>query len=223
MSAGADVLVVMAKYPTPGAVKTRLAERVGAEAACALYGAFLGDISERVSAGPWSLCWAVTPPEADLAPFIGAGGRQLAQQGDDLGARMRACFVRLFGEGAGRVVMIGADAPHLVGGELQSAFAALDADDAVFVPTRDGGYCLVGMRAPYDVFSGVAMGTSAVFAATRARLDTLGLRWRALAQSFDVDELQDATELARLLAAGRVCLPRTAAVLRAWQSAGLLP
>ena len=222
MTGSADVLVVMAKYPAPGAVKTRLAERVGAGAACALYRAFLADIAGRHAHGPWSLVWAVTPANADLAPFVGAAGRQIAQEGGDLGERMRRCFERLLGEGVERVVMIGADAPHVADTVLHAAFAALGDDDAVFVPTRDGGYCLVGMRAPHDIFSGIPMGTSAVFEATCTRLETLGLRWRALETSFDIDELEDVAELARLIATGGVTLPHTSAVLRDCRAAGLL-
>src|SRR5690242_15459518 len=162
MAALADVLVVMAKYPAPGEVKTRLAERVGAAAACALYAAFLADIAARFAHAPQRLVWAVTPAGADLTPFIGAAHEQIAQQGDSLAERMRRCFVHLLDAGAQRVVMIGADAPHIADHTIDTAFSALDDHDAVFVPTRDGGYCLVGLRAAHDIFSGVAMGTDAV-------------------------------------------------------------
>jgi uncharacterized protein len=217
-----DVLVVMAKYPAPGAVKTRLAERLGAAAACALYRAFLADIAGRFAGAAWQLVWAVTPPEADLAPFVGTASRQIPQEGGDLGERMQRCFERLLGEGAARVVMIGADVPHVAEQVLEAAFAALDSHDAVLVPTRDGGYCLVGLRAPHEIFSGIPMGTGAVFARTRARLDALGLRWRAFEASFDVDEIADVAELARHIAGGGASLPHTAAVLSQWQAAGWL-
>ena len=165
----------------------------------------------------------MTPPDADLAPFVGAASWQIAQHGADLGERMQACFTQLLRAGAGRVVMIGADAPHVADGTVRAAFAALDDHDAVLVPTRDGGYCLVGLSAPHDIFSGIPMGTAAVFERTCARLAALGLRWRALEQGFDVDEFEDVVELARLVARGAVALPHTAAVLREWQAAGLLP
>jgi hypothetical protein len=221
MRASTDVLVVMAKYPAPGTVKTRLAARVGAARACALYGAFLGDIAARFDQCPWSLVWAVTPAGADLTPLVGAGGRQIAQHGDDLGERMRHCFARLFADGATRVVMIGADAPHIADVSVSAAFAALDDCDAAFVPTRDGGYCLIGLRAPHDLFSGVSMGEPTVFEQTRARLAALGLCSLVLPETFDVDELADVAELARVIESGVVALPRTAAVLREWRAAGI--
>lgn len=223
MNPGAGVLVVMARYPLPGAVKSRLAARAGADAACALYRAFLADLAARFGAGPWQLVWAVTPADSDLAPFVGAGCRQIAQHGGDLGERMQRCFARLLNEGAARVVMIGADAPHVADGTVRAAFAALENHDGVLVPTRDGGYCLVGLRALHDIFSGIPMGTAAVFERTRARFEALGLRWRGLEPSFDVDELEDVVALRRLIAHGEVALPHTAAVLREWQAAGVLP
>src|SRR5262249_54560042 len=149
MTSARDVLVVMAKSPQPGAVKTRLAAIVGADAACALYRAFLADLADRFAAAPWSLVWAVTPDAADLTPYVGRAGRRVPQGRGDLAERMRHCFTELIGAGARRVVMIGADAPHLDEARLAAAFAALDEQDAVFVPTRDGGYCLVGLRAAH--------------------------------------------------------------------------
>jgi len=222
MTRSADVLVVMARAPELGAVKTRLAERVGAAAACDLYRAFLTDLAGRLADGPWALAWAVTPPDADLTPIVGQRGRQIGQQGVDLAERMWRCVARLFDDGAARVVMIGADVPHLPSTAISAVFAALDAHDAVLMPTRDGGYCLVGLRAAHDLFTGIPMGSASVFDCTRARLAALGLRWCALDPSFDVDEFDDVVELAALIAQGDVALPHTAAVLRAWHAAGFL-
>ena len=174
----ADVLVVMARQPVPGAVKTRLARHVGADAACALYRAFLTDIAAGLGAGPWRLTWAVTPADVDLRPIVGAGSDCFPQRGADLGERMASCFDDLFGGGAARVVMIGADVPHLGASAVAAAFAALDTADVVLTPTRDGGYCLVGQRRPHDLFRGIEMGTDRVFAQTMERIAGLGLRWR---------------------------------------------
>jgi rSAM/selenodomain-associated transferase 1 len=209
-----DVLVVMAKYPTPGTVKTRLARDIGAEAAAALCRAFLGDLA-RLASGPWQLVWAVTPADADLCDCVGAGQRQMPQVGDDLAPRMLNCFAELFRQGARRVVMIGADMPHLGESRIAAAFAALDDCDAVFVPTRDGGYGLIGLLSPHDLFSAIPMGNAQVFARTRARMAELGLRWREFPTSFDIDDIDDVDELRRLIAVGSVDLPRTAAILNA--------
>jgi rSAM/selenodomain-associated transferase 1 len=210
----ADVLVVMARQPTPGAVKTRLAPSIGAAAAAAVYRAFLVDIAATCASPDWSLVWAVTPPDADLTPVVGVA-RQLAQRGADLAARMHHVFADLFAAGAARVVMIGADAPHLGAARIAAAFAALDRHDAVFIPTRDGGYCLVGLTAPRELFRGITMGTASVFAETLAQAARLGLRVARQPETFDIDLPSDLDALAALLARGAVVLPATAAALAA--------
>src|SRR5262245_44970671 len=101
----------MAKHPRPGAVKTRLAAAYGAGAACELYTAFLRDIAAKFDRR--GLVWAVDPPDANLRAVVGADAAVIGQHGEDLAERMRACFETLFVGGAARVVMIGADAPHL--------------------------------------------------------------------------------------------------------------
>jgi len=121
-----------------------------------------------------------------------------------------AC-VELFAAGAARVVMLGADAPHLGAARVGEAFEALSAADAVFIPTHDGGYCLVGLAAPHDLFSGMAMGTATVFAEALARAHGLGVRTAVQPATFDVDELDDVRALASLIDSGAVELPHTRA------------
>lgn len=211
--APADVLVVMARQPAPGAVKTRLAGRLGADGACALYRAFLADLGETLAGGPWRLVWAVTPADADLRPIVGGAPDCLAQRGDTLDERMDHCFADLFVAGAPRVVMIGADAPHLGAAAIAAAFAALDEADVVLTPTRDGGYCLVGLRAAHDLFRGIAMGSERVFGETVARAAARGLRTRVHPTTFDVDVWDDVVALRALIDRGAVSLPHTAAAL----------
>ena len=209
-----DVLVVMAKQPAPGTVKTRLGRRLGSDWACRLYTAFLEDIARRFSERDWQLIWAVHPPGTDLSAIVGPHHR-LDQRGRDLAERMWRCFESVFARGAGRVVMLGADAPHLSNAVIEAAFADLGTSDVTIVPTRDGGYCAIGMRAPWDIFSGIHMSTPSVFAETRARAAALGLEVTALAESFDVDEPEDLDKLEAVIAQGAVRLPRTAEVLAA--------
>ena len=214
--AGRNVLVVMARYPTPGVVKTRLAAHVGADNSCALYRAFLLDIRQRFAAAPWVLVWAVHPPGADLAGIVGPRASCIAQTGSDLGARMAACFSELYAQGAARVVMIGADAPHLAPQWIADAFAALADVDVILAPTFDGGYCLIGMRAPFDLFAHVEMGTSRVLSQTLASAEARGYRVRCFEETFDVDELDDVERLWNLLRSGTISLPETERVLRSW-------
>jgi rSAM/selenodomain-associated transferase 1 len=213
MERAGDVLVVMAKYPRPGQVKTRLARSFGDAAACRLYEAFLADIARRFSGRTFALLWAVDPPRADLSAVVGAPAPCIDQIGAGLGERMRHCFERIFADGARRVVMIGADVPHVPDATVAAAFAALEDHDATLAPSPDGGYCLVGLRRPFDLFTSIEMSTPRVFAETRALIEQDGLRLRVLPECFDIDEPEDLDALARLLQSGAAALPRTRAVL----------
>ena len=191
-----DVLVVFARCPEPGRVKTRLARDVGDEVAAALYAAFVTDLRTRFAAAPFAVRWAVAPPDAGFAArFAVLDGETFPQRGDDLGARMRAAFGRVRDEGFARCVLIGSDTPQLALATVEGAFASLDAADLVLGPARDGGYYLIAARGPLDVFDGIAWGTATVLAATRARAAAQHLTVALLDEDFDVD---DATDLQRL-------------------------
>jgi hypothetical protein len=213
MSRASEVLVVMAKAPRPGAVKTRLARRLGDDGACRLYEAFLGDIAERFGGRDFALVWAVDPPGTDLGAVVGAAAECIDQENDGLGHRMLHCFERLFARGARRVVMIGADVPHIPDRSVAAAFAALVDHDVVLAPSPDGGYCLVGLARPADVFTPIAMSTPRVFAETRALIERRGLRLHLLPECFDVDEPEDVEALSVMLQGNEVELPRTRSVL----------
>lgn len=219
---GADVVVVMAKYPTPGTVKTRLAAAVGDLHACTLYRAFLVDLDRTLRSEQWGLVWAMAPAGSRLNDVIGREALgYLDQRGAGLASRMLHCFSDLFAAGAGRVVMVGADVPHLGADTVKRSLAALQHSDVVVVPSRDGGYCLVAMRALHDVFSEVEMSTEKVLDETRAACQLQGLSLHELATSFDIDDLNDVRLLARHIS--RDCaMPATAEVLTDWRRRGLL-
>jgi glycosyltransferase A (GT-A) superfamily protein (DUF2064 family) len=118
--------------------------------------------------------------------------------------------------GAGPVLMIGADAPHV---PLQSLTEAADAlagtADLVVGPAADGGYYLIGLRTlERTLFSRVPWGGPEVCALTLARAASLGLRTHLLPPTFDVDEAADLDRLRALLMRREVTLPRTAALLK---------
>jgi len=214
MTCPAATLVVMARYPTVGAVKTRLARTIGAAAACALYRAFLVDLDARFGRGPRPLVWAYDPPDADFAALVRPGAVCVPQEGPDLGARMHTAVQRFCGDGSRGVLIIGADAPHVRDAWLAEADDALRHADVVLGPSTDGGYYLIGMRQPHDVFSRIDMGTSGVLAATHARATALGLRVHRLPETFDVDEEADLDRLRRDVAGSPgLALPATARVL----------
>ena len=211
-------LAIMARYPTAGAVKTRLARAIGAERACTLYRAFLHDLEERFTGGRRAVIWAFHPPDSDFAACVKAGARCVPQTGNNLGERMYNCFRRLCTDGFEKVIVIGTDVPHLRDQWLDEAEAVLDDADVVLGPTDDGGYYLVAMRQPHDIFSGIAISTGRVLADTLVKADAAGLSVHLLARTFDIDEADDLSRLHALLENDRVQppLPHTAALLKEW-------
>jgi uncharacterized protein len=196
-------LVVIAKEPVPGAVKTRLAPSLGADGAARAAAAMLADtlaVMAQVDAEPW-VCFA--PPGARtrmarLAPGCGL----LAQVDGDLGDRLAACFAALLDGGAERVVIVAADTPHVPRATYQAAFALLDQVDVVLGPAVDGGYYLVGAKAALpELFVGVPMGTDAVLQMTIQRAVQRRLRVATLPMLRDLDRLED---LRAALAAGEL-------------------
>lgn len=211
-------LAVMARYPVMGEVKTRLGSVIGAERAYRLYCAFLQDIETRFGRGQRTLVWAFHPPESRFSGIVGPGTRCLPQTGRDLAERICNCFRALFLEGFTRVLMIGADVPHVRDEWLDEAEAALASADVVLGPSADGGYYLAALAAPHDLFRGVAMGTPDVLAQTLHRAEGAGLAVHLLPPSFDVDEAADLVRLQHFLRGsgydGR--LPQTHALLADW-------
>lgn len=208
-------LIVMVRYPEPGKVKTRLVRALGTRGACALYLAFLKDLARRFDKGPAELVWAYTPARADLSRLPWLGGETIAQRGRSLGARMYNAMRAAFERGYERVVLIGSDAPQIQRCWIENAFALLAAKDVVFGPSDDGGYYLVGLRAPHDIFSGLRWNTSRVLARSLARVKRLGLDVALVAPTFDVDEPEDLPKLLRAVTRDPRGLAHTREALRA--------
>ena len=214
---GERALVVMARYPEPGAVKTRLAATHGDIAATELHRACIADLDARFGSGPRRLVWAYYPPDRAFADIVRAPAYCMAQEGTDLGARMHACFRRLVDAGFVSVVMIGADVPHVRTAWIDEAEARLNDVDVVLGPSVDGGYFLVAMRQPHDVFSDVMMSTPHVLSDTQRVIAAAGLCVHLLPPSFDVDQAADLDRLRTELQAPELAgkLPATAAWLSA--------
>jgi hypothetical protein len=190
-----EALVIVAKYPKVGDVKTRLAKHIGDELACRLYLGFIRDLEEKFGDGLRPLYWAYTPPTCQFASVVRAGSHCFPQDGTWLGERLLNIFRRLLGAGFQRVVIMSSDSPHMRAEWIEEAFTALTEVDAVFAPAEDGGYNLIGLKQVHDVFSGVTMSTPDVLADTLERVKILGLSVHLLPTSFDVDEIEDVKKL----------------------------
>ena len=190
------VLIVFARAPVPGKVKTRLVPLLGAEGAAALHVRLVKHALNTARKASLPRIELHCAPDAEDPFFRFCAGHYriatLAQADGDLGGRMHAAFVREFGAAA-RALLIGSDCPALTARHLRQADAALrDGADAVFVPCEDGGYALIGLRrADVRLFEGIEWGGSTVMAETRRRLATLGWQWRELDTQWDVDRPED--------------------------------
>ncbi|HEU4686533.1 MAG TPA: TIGR04282 family arsenosugar biosynthesis glycosyltransferase [Nitrospira sp.] len=200
-----SALVIFAKAPIPGQVKTRLCPPLTHDEAATLQGSFVLDALERTNAAvakfklPLARYLACAPSSA-LPFFKIMEARQAVslvdQIGADLGERMHAAFETMFGRGYRKVVLVGTDVPTVPLDYYRDALSLLRDHDAVFGPALDGGYYLVGLTKPApDLFAGVPWSTDRVLAVTRDIADRLGLRTALLPEWRDVDTIDDLRDL----------------------------
>ncbi|MEE9280027.1 MAG: TIGR04282 family arsenosugar biosynthesis glycosyltransferase [Myxococcota bacterium] len=190
----ARVLALFAKQPVPGRVKTRLAPPFSLEQAASLYEAMLADILDQHSEmDGWDrVVWHEPAAAADwFRRVIPRGYRLLPQRGADLAERMRNLFRTHAAEGYQRIVLRGTDSPTLPLERVAEAFRALDENDLVLCPDRDGGYNLIGLSTPQDALFELEMSTASVLEQTLALVRDRELRCEMLPAHHDVDTASD--------------------------------
>ena len=204
----ATELLIFARTPRLGQVKTRLEPTVTPEQALALHRAFVRDTIDLLgaSSGANRITIAFSDePDLELVP---RGVGIVQQVGEDLGARLASAVAAAFDRGSEAVVVVGTDSPDLPPDRVSAAFAHLEKVDIVLGPAIDGGYYLIGLAGPHiEVFEGVDWGTERVLHQTRRRTEVLGLTRFELESWRDIDrpeDLQDmASEIDRRRASGR--------------------
>lgn len=214
-------LILFARAPRRGAVKTRLEPALGAERTLRLHTAFVLDQArflldlEREGV-KIELC--LDRPWPDLPASLRA--IPSAKQGPGtLGERMFRAFERAAGRGTTVAAIVGADAPTLPRGRIEELFDALVSGfEAAVVPATDGGYVAIGIRgiASPALFHGVPWGSDEVLAATLEAASLEGIRLARTAPWFDVDRPEDLPGLAGSCARDPGRAPATAALLREW-------
>lgn len=182
------LLVVFARAPALGRVKSRLARGIGMTAALAFYRRSLATVLRRVARDRrWRTVLAVTPDRSARAGRVWPMRvPRLTQGAGDLGARMRHAFRTA---PKGKVVIVGADIPEIDAAHVARAFAALGGAEVVLGPARDGGYWLIGAKGAArhaDLFARVRWSTRHALADTRANLD--GRRVALLDRLDDIDD-----------------------------------
>lgn len=195
-------VVVFARAPVPGQVKTRLIPALGPRRAAALHRRLIREtLAKAVESGVGPVTLA-GHPRGDHPFFACCAARYgvslLSQEGADLGERMGEALKRAL-DRTPMALLVGSDCPPLAVEDLQAAAAALGRGaDAVLVPAEDGGYVLIGLRRlEPELFSGIPWGSAHVFRETLGRLGRLGWRVVQLPERWDLDRPED---LARLWA-----------------------
>ena len=193
-------VIVIAKMPVPGQVKTRLTPPFSPQEAALLARAALTDTLEVVAATPVArrvLALAAAEPES-VPGWVPDGFEVIPQRGGGLDERLAAAFTDAYAGGM-PMVLIGMDTPQVTPDLLADAATPLVSGeaDAVLGPAADGGFWLLGLRAPnWSLLHGVPMSRSDTGQEQLARLQSAGLRVALMPELTDVDSAQDAMRVA---------------------------
>jgi uncharacterized protein len=211
-------LIIMAKAPRAGSVKTRLAESFPPQAVSELYLCLLNDTLGLAQALKYVEIAVMCPAPyvEELTQVVPKRVRVVPQTGQGLAAGLASVFAQLAGPGR-QFIAFNSDSPHLPGSVLETAFDWLEMCDLVVGPTHDGGYYLVGAKANHrELFEDDGMGTANALEALRARARTLQLSVGFTDTFYDIDLPADLIPLAAELRLAPARAPRTAAWLKEW-------
>jgi uncharacterized protein len=225
------LLVIMAKAPRPGEVKTRLTPSLSPEAVTAFYCCLLED-TLALARSLSDVELAIMCPDSDvneLAQLAGNDVSVVAQKDEGLAAGLTSVFAHFAPDRQKedhrsdahqrRIIAFNSDSPHLPRSVLEDAFETLAAHDVVVGPTHDGGYYLVGAKASHPtLFAGDGMGTNSALERLLSRARALELSVGFADPFYDIDVADDLTRLAEELRLSPARAPRTAAWLKEWAS-----
>ena len=186
-------LIAFVRAPKPGQVKTRLAKTVGGVTAAEIYQRLMDQLFKNLK--------PLRDVELRFTPDLAKDefgrwlrpGWELAPQGPgDLGTRLARAFQECFAQGSQAVVVIGSDCPAVVPDDIESAWRSLATNDVVLGPARDGGYWLIGLRAPRPcLFETIPWSTSEVLETTLRRASDARLAVQLLRTLQDIDTVED--------------------------------
>jgi len=190
---GSERLIVFAKAPVEGEVKTRLIPELGARGALRAHIQMVEDVLIKAkTSGIESTLWL--SERNDLGKRWGSRYSipVRVQQGDDLGSRMLDAISRTLTNQHGKVVLIGSDCPSLEIEDILSAFLSLEENDIVLCPSEDGGYGLVGMNQAHpEIFSGITWSSPMVTKQTLSKIEGAALSVGLGRTIWDVDNFED--------------------------------
>ena len=215
-------LVIMAKAPRLGMVKTRLTQNLPVAAVTGLYRCLLLDTVALAQSLP-GVKLAIMCPNSDredLTHFLMNKVPVVAQSGAGLAAGLSSVFACFTASGSEYVIAFNSDSPHLPASLLEGAFRTLATHDLVVGPTHDGGYYLVGAKAGHpSLFEGDGMGTKSALEGLLTRARTLNLSTGLTEPFYDIDVPDDLLQLAAELQIAPGRAPETAAWFKEWGQA----
>ena len=188
-------LIIFARYPRKGKVKTRLAEDTGEDFAYNFYKLCSENILnevEKLSGFDKYLFYADEADRNKIIDWIGNDFFYVPQSTNDLGHRMLSAFETVFNRGAGSAIIIGTDVPDLNNSTIKKAEMQLQENDLVIGPACDGGYYLLGMKKPYkELFYNIEWGMGSVFQSTINNAKELNLKTHLVDKLYDIDTIND--------------------------------
>lgn len=194
-----DCLIIFAKEPKKGKVKTRLQEYLTKNLCLNLYKAFLRDtlaLAEKISCEHKILAYDSHGKNPRYLKKIAPWYTFYKQKGECLGERMHNAFIFAKDAGASKIVIIGSDAPTLPASSIKKAFGLLGRADLVLGPSLDGGYYLIGLKSPRaGLFKDIAWSSPAVFKDTLKNARKFKQSVALLDKRYDIDEVKDLLRL----------------------------
>jgi len=193
-----NAVICFTRVPKPGKTKTRLMPYLTGQQCAALHWAFLQDLAEIYNQVDTDLFVAYTddPDWEELKPVF-SDARFFPQEGDGLGEKMNHALNTVLALGYEKVVLTGSDLPLMTAAHLRSGFAALENADVTLGPTADGGYYLVGVKAPSPfLFENQTYGYGSVFENTAAAAYAAG---KSVGKALSCDDVDTREDLQKLL------------------------
>ena len=199
-AAGRECIILFTRFPQPGRVKTRMIDRLGPQGAAQLHTQMteqvICQIQPALQTGKIQLLiYYCGGSQQEMADWLGRNCTLCIQKGSDLGRRMKHAFAQTIQQGAERILLIGSDLPDINSDIITSGLKKLNSHDLVLGPTADGGYYLIGLRAPGNtntiLFNSINWGTDQVLEQTLTQAEKGGLSYTLLPQLHDIDRPED--------------------------------
>ncbi|MEA2114110.1 MAG: TIGR04282 family arsenosugar biosynthesis glycosyltransferase [Thermodesulfobacteriota bacterium] len=199
-AAGRECIILFTRFPQPGKVKTRMIDRLGPQGAARLHTKMTEQVIYKIKPALQTRnvqlqIYYCGGSQQEMADWLGRNRTLCIQRGSDLGQRMEHAFAQTIQQGAERILLIGSDCPDITADIIISGLKKLNSHDLVLGPAADGGYYLIGLRAPANkntiLFNSINWGTDQVLEQTLTQAGKGGLSYTLLPQLRDIDRPED--------------------------------